>query len=59
MNKCVLFNVKNLNFSDHYSLNIFTFNRGKLIIKDKYKKLMRSNPDTRYISENDYVWRRE
>ena len=35
----------------------FTFNIGKLIIKDKYKKLMRSNPDTRYIYENDYVYR--
>jgi hypothetical protein len=34
----------------------YSFKVGKLELSEKYKKRMRSNPDTRYIPENDYIY---
>ena len=37
----------------------YPFKRGKLEVLDKYQKRIRSNPDTRYIPDNDYVLKTE
>ena len=58
-------NSPSANFSNSTSAKFLSkyaatfWERGKLEVLDKYQKRIRSNPDTRYIPDNDYVLKTE